>query len=320
MLNVNIPSPLLVVHRRLVRLLNNSFEISVVANDKQWAEEKIDNAAVEISRVLKLLSVTNEDSQINQINQYAGIHPVKVDQEIFSLLNRSLKVSDLTQGAFDITYNSIDSSFWNKDNNAALPDTETAKKAVRLIDYRNVILNAKTNSVFLKEKGMRIDLSPIANGYASDRAKYLLQMQGVSSGIVNAFGDLITWGRQPNNEPWTIAAADPDQKLEAFSGLNISNMAVSTSGPNQNFSVIDGKKYEHAVNPKTGFPLRSIKSVSILGPSAEFAAAMAAPVKVMGVKLSLNLFNRLNQLVCVIVNDRKKVYTSKSIHMVMCEA
>jgi thiamine biosynthesis lipoprotein len=318
MLIVNTLSPELSVHRRLVRLADNSFEISVVAQNEQWANERIQNAVAEISRVLELLSVTNEGSQISEINRFAGIHPVKVDPEIFSLLNRSLKVSDLTQGAFDITYNSIDSNFWNKNTHmTTLPDTETAKHAVRLVDYRNVILDAKAKTVFLKEKGMRIDLSSIAKGYATDRAKYLLQMQGISSGIVNAFGDLITWGLQPDNKPWTIADADPEQKLEAYSGLNISNMAVSTSAYDQDYSIIDGKKYAHAVNPKTGLPLRSIKRVSILSPSAELAAAMAPPVMVMGVKLSLNLFNRLNQLVCVIVNDRKKVYASKSINLMM---
>lgn len=319
MLSTDTFSPFLSVHRRQVRLMNNFFEISVVANDEQWAETKIAGAVTEIDRVLKLLSSTDGNSQINLINRNAGIKPVKVDQEIFNLVNRSLKISELTQGAFDITYNSIDNAIWDKNiNMTALPDTETARQAVRLIDYRNVILDRKEHTVFLKEKGMRMDLNSVARGYATDRAKYVLQMQGVSSGIVNAFGDLITWGRQPDNNPWTIAVANPGQKLDAFSDLNISNMAVSTSGANQNYSVIDGKKYVHTVNPKTGLPLRSIKSVSVLSPSAELAAAMAAPVLVMGVKLSLNLFNRLNQLVCVIVNDRKKVYTSKSIHMMTC--
>jgi thiamine biosynthesis lipoprotein len=110
--------------------------------------------------------------------------------------------------------------------------------------------------------------------------------------------------------------ADPDQKLEAFSNLNISNMAISTSGNN---SFIAGRNsYVDTLNPKTGLPFHPIKSVSVLSPSAELAAAMSAPVKVMGVKMSLSMFNRLNQLVCVIVNNRKKVYTSKSINLMMC--
>jgi thiamine biosynthesis lipoprotein len=302
MLNVNTLSPVLAVHRRLVHLADSAFEISVVANKEQWAHERIDNAVTEINRVLKLLSVTDKNSQISQVNHNAGIQPVKVDQEIFNLVSRSLKISDITRGAFDITFNAAQNVF---DKNA------------KLIDYHNVIMDAKKSTIFLTEESMYINLSSITKAYATDRAKYVLRMQGVSSGVVNAFGDLITWGSQPDNKPWTIEAADPEQKLKAFSNLNISNMAVSTSG-NNNYSAIDSNPYVDTLNPKTGLPLHSIKSVSVLSPSAELAAAMSAPVKVMGVKMSLNLFNRLNQLVCVIVNKRKKVYTSKSISLMMC--
>ncbi|RKR85500.1 thiamine biosynthesis lipoprotein [Mucilaginibacter gracilis] len=301
MLNLNSPYPVRFVHRRLVQLTGNAFEISVVGGDEQWAAERIDNAIAEISRVLQLLSVTDKNSQINQVNQKAGISPVKVSQEVFNLVNRSLKISDLTRGAFDIT-----------DNAGGLTGQ------ARQMDYRNVILDAKNTTIFLTEQGMCINLGSIIKGYATDRAKYVLQIQGVLSGVVNAFGDLITWGSQPNNKPWTIEAADPDQKLKAFSNLNISNMAVSTSGNNNNNSLTDRNSYVDTLNPKTGLPFHSIKSVSVLSPSAELAAAMSAPVKVMGVKMSLSMFNRLNQLVCVIVNKRKKVYTSKSISLMMC--
>jgi thiamine biosynthesis lipoprotein len=319
MLNVNNLSKVLIVHKRLINIADISFEISVVAPDEKWADDRIENGVSEIKRILAMLSTTNKNSPVSAINDNAGVRPVFVGQELFNLVNRSLKISDLTQGAFDITYNSTDHDLWNSNRSiTALPDIETAKQSVRLVDYRNVLLNEKEQTVFLKEKGMRINLDTIAKGYATDRAKYLLQLEGVSGGVVNAFGALITWGTQPDNRPWTIDIADPNSKPGAFAGLNISNMALSTSAVNEKFSIIGGKKYMQTVNPKTGLPLRSFESVSILSPSAELAAAMAAPVKVMGVKLSLNLFNRLNQLVCVIVNDRKKVYVSKSISLMAC--
>lgn len=309
--------PISNIRKRVVCLSDhNIFEISVVAQDKDWAAERIENAVTEIGKALNLVSIADEGSQVNEINRNAGVRPVKVDADLYNLVNRSLKISELTHGAFDITYNSPDNSFWGR-GITTLPDTETAKKAVQFVDYRNVVLDVKHGTVFLKQKGMRIDLNSIAKGYATDRAKYSLQMQGVGSGVVNAFGDMITWGNQPNGQPWTISVADPGQKL-AFSDLNISNMAISTSGNNEKYSLIDGKKYTHTLNPKTGLPLRRIKSVCVMSPSAELAAAMATPVKVMGVKLSLNLFNSLNQLVCVIENERKKVYASKSINLMMC--
>ena len=118
-----------VVHKRILKLMGNRFEISVVSEDAQWAEEKIDPAVTEIQRIEKLFTTFDESSQTNLINRNAGIQPVKVDQEVFELIERSLKISGLTQGAFDITYGSIDKRFWNFDvNMTSLPDAATAKK------------------------------------------------------------------------------------------------------------------------------------------------------------------------------------------------
>jgi thiamine biosynthesis lipoprotein len=303
-------------YKRVLKLMGNRFEISVVGDNQDWADSCIDMAVAEISRIEKLLTTFSDDSQTNQINAAAGIRPVKVDLEVYQLIERSLKISELTQGAFDITYGSIDKSLWNFDvNMKSLPAAETAREAVRLINYRNVIMDAENTTVMLKEKGMRIGFGGIGKGYAADRAKAVLQQNGVSSGIVNAAGDLITWGMQPNGNPWTIAIADPDKRMTPFSTLNISKMAIATSGNYEKFVIINGKKYSHTIDPKTGFPVSGIKSVSIICPSAEFADAMATPVTVMGVHVGLNLVNQLQQLACVIIDDDNQLYTSKNINI-----
>jgi len=296
--------------------MGNRFELNVVSDDAIWAEERIDAAIAEIKRIEQLLTTFKDDSQTNEINRNAGIKPVKVDQEVFDLVERSLKISQLTQGAFDITYGSIDKSLWNFDlNMTALPDAETAQKSVRLINYRNVILDAANCTVYLKEVGMRIGFGGIGKGYAADKAKQLLQAQGVKSGIVNAAGDLITWGAQPNGKAWTIAIADPDQSTMPFSTLNISNMAIATSGNYEKYVMINGKKYSHTIDPVTGLPVTGIKSVSIISPSAELADAMATPVMVMGVKVGLDLINQLKHVACVIIDDNNKIYNSHNINI-----
>lgn len=294
--------------------MGNRFEISVVANDASWAEHCIDDAVEEISRIEKLLTTFSETSQTATINRMAGIEPVKVDKEIFDLIHRSLKISALTQGSFDITYGSIDKRLWNFDiNMTSLPSKETAKEMVRLINYHHVILNEKESTVFLKEKGMRIGFGGIGKGYAADKAKLLLQQKGVASGVVNAAGDLITWGMQANGKPWTVGIADPYTRTKPFSYLNISNMAIATSGNYEKYAVIDGKKYSHTIDPKTGFPVSGIKSVSILCPSAELADAMATPVMVMGVKAGLNLIDQMKNIACIIIDENDKIYTTHNI-------
>lgn len=302
--------------RRSAKLMGNHFELTVVADDSAWAEEKIDLAIEEIRRIERLLTTFKENSQTNHINRMAGIQAVCVDPEVFDLIERSLRISAVTDGAFDITYGSADKRLWNFDQQmTSLPDAQTAAEMVRLIDYRKVLLDKSRYSVFLMEKGMRIGFGGIGKGYAADKAKALLLREGVTSGIVNASGDLITWGQQANGQPWTIGIAHPDNAAQAFSRLNISNMAIATSGNYEKYVVIDGKRYSHTINPRTGMPVTGIKSVTIISPYAEIADAMATPVMVMGVKAGLSLINQIDHLACILIDDNNKIYTSNNIRL-----
>jgi len=287
------------LHRKVLKLMGNRFEITIVSDNELEAIARIDDAVSEIRRIETLLTTFNESSQTNYINFYAGVRPVKVDK-----------------GAFDITYGSVDKRLWNFDKTmTALPDVATAKKSVHLINYRNVILDEKKCTVFLKEKGMRVGFGGIGKGYAAERAKIILQQKGVKSGIVNAAGDLTAWGYQPNGKEWTIGIADPNSSHHPFSYLNITNMAIATSGNYEKFITINGKKYSHTIDPKTGLPISGIKSVTIISPNAEIADAMATPVMIMGIKVGLDMVNQVAGLACIIVDDNDKIYTSKNINL-----
>ena len=302
--------------KKVLKLMGNRFEITVVGDDRLWADKRIDDAVEEIKRIEKLFTTFDESSQTNLINRNAGITPVKVDREVYDLIERSKKISTLTQGAFDITYGSIDKRLWNFDKTmTSLPDAQTAKKLVRLINYRNVILDEKNCSVFLKEKGIRIGFGGIGKGYAAEKAKSLLQQKGVKSGIINAAGDLTAWGHQPNGKPWTIGIADPDTKRQAFSFLEITNTSIATSGNYEKFVLIDGKKYSHTIDPKTGLPVRGIKSVTIICPNAEIADAMATPVMIMGIKTGLDMLNQIKGIAGIVIDDNDKIYTTKNINL-----
>ncbi len=304
------------VYKQVSKLMGNRFEISVVSDNESWANRCIAAAIEEIRRIERLLTTFDESSQTNHINRNAGIKPVKVDKEIFDLINRSKKISELTQGAFDISYGSIDKSLWNFDKTMTrLPDQQTAKRLVRLINYKNILLDENHSTVFLKQKGMRIGFGGIGKGYAAEMAKALLTQKGVTSGIVNAAGDLAVWGYQPGGKPWTIGIANPDSARQAFSYLEITDTAVATSGNYEKFVLIDGKKYSHTIDPKTGLPIRGIKSVTIICPNAEIADAMATPVMIMGVKVGLDLINQVKGLEGIIIDDNDNIYTSKNIHL-----
>ena len=294
--------------------MGNRFELSVVAADEQWANEQIDVGIQEIQRIERLLTTFNDQSETNRVNANAGIMPVEVSRETFEIIRRSIRISELTQGAFDISYGSIDKRLWNFDAQmTALPDKETAKKMVRLINYRNIILDDEKCTVFLRDKGMRIGFGGIGKGYAAERAKQVMKLNGVESGVVNASGDLTTWGLQPNGKQWTIAISNPNAAHEAFSYMNISDMAVATSGNYEKFVIISGKKYSHTINPRTGLPVTGIKSVTIITTNAEIADAMATPVTIMGINTGLDLINQMKNIEAVIVDDNDKIYTSRNI-------
>lgn len=303
-------------HKQSLRLMGNRFEITVVSDDAIRAEQQINRAVQEIKRIEDLLTTFNDNSQTNLINRNAGIAPVKVDREIFDLILRSKRISQVTQGAFDISYGSVDTRLWNFDQHmTALPDTVTARQRVRLINYQNILLDEDRCTVFLKEKGMRIGFGGIGKGYAAEKAKLLLQQMGVQSGIVNAAGDLTAWGYQPNGEEWTIGIAAPDQSRHPFSYLSITNMAIATSGNYEKYVLIDGKKYSHTIDPKTGLPVSGIKSVTIISPHAEVADAMATPVMIMGIKAGLHMINQIKGLACIIIDDHNSIHTSKNIRL-----
>lgn len=289
------------IFRRTMRLMGNLFEISVVGNNPVWADNCIDSAIAEINRVEKQLSAFSDGSLINEINRNAGVKPVKVNAEIYRLIERSVKISELTQGAFDITYNTA------SENSITQPAQSPP-------NYANVVLDEEANTIFLNEESMRIGFGAISKGYAADRAKYILQMAGVASGVINAGGDLLTWGLQPNNKPWTIATADPRQQNQPYAEMNISNMAVATSGNFEKNASINDKTCLNNVDVKKGFPVSELKSVSVVSPTAELSDAMATPIMLMGVNAGLYLINKLQQLACVIIDDHDRIYTSKEIN------
>lgn len=301
---------------RGMKLMGNHFEFSVVSENELWANTCIDRAITEVQRIEQLLTTFRDSSQTNQINAMAGIEPVRVDAEVFNLIERAQKISELTQGAFDITYGSIDKRLWNFDKTMTdLPDAETAKASVRLINFRNVVLDRENSTVFLKHAGMRIGFGGIGKGYAADCAKKVMRAEGVESGIVNAAGDLTVWGNQPSGKPWTIGIADPDSRDLPFGSVLLTDTSVATSGNYEKYVMIGGKKYSHTIDPKTGLPVHGIKSVTIITQIAELADAMATPVMVMGIKAGLNLINQMQGIACIIVDENDHIHTSKNINL-----
>lgn len=305
------------LHKEVLKLMGNRFEISVLHDDEVWARAQIAKAVLEIQRIETLLTTFSDKSVTNAVNALAGLKPLRVPTEFFDLVSRCQRLSEITSGAFDLTYGGLDKRFWNFDlAMTELPNRENALKAVALINYKNLILNQENQTVFLKKEGMRIGFGGIGKGYAAEMAKKILKLNGVENGIVNAAGDLTTWGYQQDGKPWTVGIANPNLGQTSFSSLNITNSAVATSGNYEKFVTINGKRYSHTIDPKTGFPVSGIKSVTIITENAELADALTTPVMVMGKTVGLGLINQLATVAAIIVDENDEIHCSNNINLI----
>ncbi len=295
--------------------MGSRFDISVVEQDSITAQNHIDMAVQEISRIEKLISSWDKNSQTSTINKNAGIKPVIVDNELFQLIQRAIKISKLTDGAFDISYASMDKIWFFDGSMTAMPSKENIKKSVKKVGYKNIILDETKQTVFLKLKGMKIGFGAIGKGYAADKAKTLLQSKGVTAGIINASGDLNTWGKQPDGKDWMVAIVNPLNKTKVFSWMPIYNSAVVTSGNYEKYVQFNNTLYTHIIDPRTGYPATGILSATIFTKTAELADALATSIFVMGTQTGLDFINQLHGVECIIVDGDNNILTSKNIEL-----
>lgn len=313
---VSVTAQKVVAEKEILKLMGCRFEITATANDKNTTQKAIQVGIAEIQRIEKLISEWDASTQTSAINKMAGIAPVKVDKELYDLIYRCNKISGLTQGAFDITFASMD-KVWNFDKkDHPLPDSAVVKEAAKHINWQNIVLNPQNQTVFLREKGMKIGFGAIGKGYSANKAKAEMQkIPGVLGGIVNASGDLLAWGISNNTQGWSIQIADPKDISKPLAWLRLNDMSIVTSGDYEKYFSSNGKRYSHIINPKTGYPITDIKSVTIICPDAELSDALATSVCVLGVSQGLALINKLNEVECLIIDANDKIHTSDKLQL-----
>lgn len=301
------------VYKQTLKLMGSRFEITVVAQNKTEGDQYIKMAIAEIDRIEKLISSWDPNSETSKINNAAGKNPVTISKELFDLIDRCLKISKLTDGAFDISYASMD-RIWKFDGSMkTMPRKEAIKESVSKVGFQNIILDKQNNSVFLKLPGMKIGFGAIGKGYAADKAKELLRKNNVPSGIINASGDMNTWGKQPDGSDWKVALTNPMDKNKGFGLLPVVDKAVVTSGNYEKQVVFNGTTYSHIIDPRTGYPSTGILSVTVFAPKAELADALATSVFVMGKETGLDRINQLQNVECIIIDEEGNVFKSKNI-------
>lgn len=298
------------------KLMGCKFVFRIVAENESVGWNAINKGIAEVSRIEKLISSWDENSQTSEINRNAGIVPVKVDKELYDLIHRAKKISALTNGAFDISFASMDKVYVFDRKEHSLPSSKDIEEAKSKINWENIEL-MENNMVFLKEKGMKIGFGAIGKGYAANKAKALIEkIEGVQGGIVNASGDLLIWGKtSTNSELWDIKISDPKNPKREIADLSVNNCAVVTSGNYEKFFTSEGKRFAHIINPRTGYPTSGIKSVTIICPDAEIADALATSVFVLGKEEGLFLINKLKNVEGIILTDDDEIIHSENLKL-----
>ena len=291
-------------------IMGTTIRVEVWHEDAALRQQGIDKVLEEMERVNHLMSPYIEDSQLSKINKFAHQGPVEVDQDLFEVIDRSLEVSRLTNGAFDITYASVGHLFnYRKE---IKPTEEEIEHAKTLIDYKNVVLDKDQSSVAFLKQGVKIDLGGIAKGFAVDQSIQHLRDLGIQHALVSAGGDTRLLGDR-RGRAWLVGIRDPSNTEEVIVMLPLQDEALSTSGDYERFFIEDGEKYHHIIHPSTGKSASEVRSVSILASDSTTTDAFSTSIFVMGVSRGLNLLNSLEGVEGVIIDQQGKLYYSNGL-------
>jgi thiamine biosynthesis lipoprotein len=264
----------------------------------------------EAKRIDLMMSTYIEDSRISQINREAADHPVVAGDELFRLIQRSLDISTLTHGAFDISYDSIGQHYDFRKHQR--PDENTVAENLDLIDYTLINLDQANGTVSFGAQGVRINLGGIAKGYVVERAVDLLRVAGVQHAVVTAGGDSRLLGDR-RGQPWMVGIRDPRVDGEVAMTVPLQDEAISTSGDYERFFDEDGVRYHHIISPNTGNPASGVHSATVFGPDAVITDALSTSVFIMGVDLGLTLIATLPDYESIVIDDKGQIFFSDGL-------
>jgi FAD:protein FMN transferase len=283
-------------------------------SDTHAAAAAFDDVLREFERLEALMSVWREGSDVQRLNAAAGRNEVPVSTEVRIVLREARRVSEWTDGKFDVTFGAL-SGLWkfDHDQDNRVPDAAEVRRRLPLIDYGGLDVDERAGTAFLRRPGMRIHLGGIGKGYALDRAVELLVRRGVRDFIIQSGGDLYAAGRR-GDRPWRLGIRDPRGPADrSFAALDVTDGTFSTSGDYERFFVRDGRRYHHILDPDRGEPARGCRSVTIVTDRAVIADGLSTGVFVLGPTAGMALIERLPGVEGVIVTDTNEVLVSSGL-------
>jgi thiamine biosynthesis lipoprotein len=267
--------------------------ITVVAQGEGEGNAAIEAGMAEIRRFDRMMSLYKDDSEITKVNLAAGKNPVSVSPEMIDVAEATARVSKMTGGAFDVTVGPLVVLWQMRLKEGTVPaDSEIARIKQR-VNYRNVIIDRKSSTIFLKKPGMIMDFGGVAKGYIADKVGDLLKKRGIHNAIVAVAGDIRVIGHRPDGSPWRIGVQHPREKDKILAVLDLSDKYISTSGDYERYKIVQKKRYHHIIDPRTGEPSEGMESVTVIGDEGAIADPLTTALFIFGTERGMKIVKSL---------------------------
>jgi len=289
-------------------IMGTRVSVELWHDNSQLAQNCSDKIFSEMHRLDAMMSPYKADSEIRFINSNAANTSVEIGAELSEVINRSLHFSEISGGAFDITFASVGYQYDYR--NKIQPSEQIIKLGLPSIDYHHIKLDRQ--KIQFDNSGVRIDLGGIAKGYAVDRALQIAQQCGINEAMISAGGDSRILGKK-RGKPWIIGIQHPRKKNELALVLPLSDTAISTSGDYERFFIRDGQRIHHIINPSTGKSATATWSATVTGPDAMTTDALSTTIFVLGAKKGIALIETLENIDAVIIDNQGNVHYSSGL-------
>ena len=291
-------------------MMGTEVSVYLYADTETDGQSAVDAVFQEAMRIDRLMSTYKDESEISKINREAASRPVKTSRELFILIERALRMSERTAGAFDITYDSVGQHYDFRARQR--PDAATVAAERSNINHEFVALDSEQKTVRFSKAGVRINLGGIAKGYVVERCIQRLREMGIRHAIVTAGGDSRLLGDR-RGRPWIVGVRDPRQDGKVAISLPLEDEAVSTSGDYERFFDEDGTRYHHIIQPSSGVPASGVHSATVIGPDAVTTDALSTSVFVMGVDKGMRLIATMPNYESIIIDAAGQVFFSAGL-------
>ncbi len=291
-------------------IMGTNIRAEVYHPDAEKRQRALDQVMLEMNRINELMSPYIESSELSILNKSAAKSPLKVSKQMYKVLSLSQKISELSDGAFDITYASVGYLYNYREQQK--PSNDEINALIEAVNYKHIVLNEAQQTVYFKHANVKIDLGGIAKGYAVDNAIQALQKMGIEHALVTAGGDTRLLGDRMG-KPWIVGIRDPRNKDKQAVVIPLENAAMSTSGDYERYFEQDGTRYHHIISPSTGKSSYEVQSVSIIGPESVYNDGLSTAVFVMGLEKGIGLINSLPEFEAIVMDNQRRLHFSQGL-------